>query len=304
MGVGEVWLKDEAERFGLPAFKALGAWWAAACAIAEHAGESGELTLVCATDGNHGRAVARFAALAGLGAEIFVPAAMAPARQAAIAAEGARVVVVDGSYDDAVACSAARGEDAGALVVSDTSWPGYEAIPARVIEGYATLFAEIDVEPDLAFVPVGVGALAAAAAAGLPAATRLVSVEPLAAACTIASARAGVPVEVPGPHRTAMAGLACGIPSPLAWPALAARFDAFCAIEEETADEGVRRLAALGLDRGECAGAAAGAALELLARPDARAALGVDAGSSVLLLLTEGVTDPERFARITRRAAP
>jgi diaminopropionate ammonia-lyase len=320
LGVAEVWLKDEAERFGLPSFKALGAWWAAACAVAERlgapelraglaglrerAGELGDLTLVCATDGNHGRAVARFATLAGLRAEIFVPAAMAAARQAAIASEGARVVVVDGTYDDAVARSAERGREPEALVVSDTSWPGYEAIPAHVIEGYATLFAEIGVAPDVAFVPVGVGALAAAAAAGLPAATRLVSVEPLAAACTIASARAGAPVEVPGPHDTAMAGLACGIPSPLAWPALAARFDAFCAIAEETADAGVRRLAALGLDRGECAGAAVGAALELLRRDEARAALGVDERSSVLLLLTEGITDPERFARITGRAAP
>jgi diaminopropionate ammonia-lyase len=101
-----------------------------------------------------------------------------------------------------------------------------------------------------------------------------------------------------------MAGLACGIPSPLAWPALAARFDAFCAIAEGTADEGVRRLAALGLDRGECSGATVGAARALLRRDDARAALGVDAGTTVLLLLTEGVTDPERFARITGRAAP
>jgi diaminopropionate ammonia-lyase len=320
LGVAEVLLKDEAERFGLPSFKALGAWWASACALADRLGEPalrtdlaglrarapelGDLALVCATDGNHGRAVARFAALVGVSAEIHVPAGMAAPRRAAIAAEGARVVVVDGSYDDAVARSAERGAAPGALVVSDTSWPGYEDIPARVIEGYATLFAEIDAAPDIAFVPVGVGALAAAAAAGLPASTRLVSVEPLAAACTIASARAGRPVGFPGPHHTAMAGLACGIPSPVAWPAVAARFDAFCAIEEETADEGVRRLSALGLDRGECSGATVGAALELLRRDDARAALGAGPGSSVLLLLTEGVTDPERFARIAPRRGP
>jgi diaminopropionate ammonia-lyase len=318
--VAEVLLKDESERLGLPSFKALGAWWAAACALADRlgapelrsdlsglrarAGELGDVALVCATDGNHGRALARFAALAGVRAEVYVPAAMAAARRAAIASEGAVVVVVDGTYDDAVARSADRAAEPGALVVSDTSWPGYEEMPARVIEGYATLFAEIDARPEVAFVPVGVGALAAAAAAGLPARTRLVSVEPLAAACTIASARAGRPVAVPGPHPTAMAGLACGIPSPLAWPALAARFDAFCAIEEDTADEGVRRLAALGLDRGECSGATVGAALELLREDEARAALGVDESSSVLLLLTEGVTDPERFARITAPAAP
>jgi diaminopropionate ammonia-lyase len=312
--VASVRLKDESARLGLPSFKALGAWWAAACALAARlgapelrhdaaalrarAGELGDVALVCATDGNHGRALARFAAVVGVRAEIHVPAAMAAARQAAIAAEGALVVVVEGTYDDAVAQSASRGDDPDVVVVSDTSWPGYEETPARVIEGYATLFAEIDAAPDVAFVPVGVGALAAAAAAGLPARTRLVSVEPLAAACTIASARAGRPVEVPGPHRTAMAGLACGIPSPLAWPALAARFDAFCAIAEETADEGVRRLAALGLERGECSGATVGAALALLRDDGARRALEVDERSTVLLLLTEGVTDPERFARV------
>jgi len=308
LGVGTVLLKDEAERFGLPSFKALGAWWATACALEatdsfealrERAAARGDLTLVCATDGNHGRALARLAALLGLRAEIFVPADMTPARREAIAGEGATVHVVGGTYDDAVARSAERGADADALVVSDTSWDGYTELPARVIEGYGTLFGELDVTADIAFVPVGVGALAAAAAAGLPASTRLVSVEPASAACMLASIRAGEPVDVPGPHTTVMAGLACGRPSPVAWPAVSARFDLYVAIDDATADAGVRRLAELGLARGECSGATVGAALQLLADADARAALGVGTDSSVLLLLTEGVTDPERFATVT-----
>jgi diaminopropionate ammonia-lyase len=129
-------------------------------------------------------------------------------------------------------------------------------------------------------------------------------VEPLAAACALASARAGHPVDVPGPHTTVMSGLAAGVVSPVAWPDVQARFDGFCALEDEAADEGVRRLAALGLDRGECAGAALGAATALLGRERTRADLGIDESSEVLLLLTEGVTDPERFARVVSNSSP
>jgi diaminopropionate ammonia-lyase len=306
LGVARAWLKDEAERFGLPSFKALGAWWAGCCALAERLGEpdlrthvdalraraAGSVTLVCATDGNHGRALARLARMLTLPAHVYVPSDMTPARRDAIAHEGAHVEVVDGTYDDAVARSAARVDDPGVLVVSDTSWPGYTEIPRRVIEGYATLFAEIEeqggAEPDVALIPIGVGALAAAAAAGLPPTTRLIGVEPVHAACALESARAGRLVTVPGPHTTVMAGLACGIPSPVAWPAVSARFDAFCAIEDDLADEGVRRLAALGLDRGECSGGVVGAAQELE----------LDGDASVLLLLTEGVTDHDRWRTV------
>ncbi|MGN6869641.1 MAG: pyridoxal-phosphate dependent enzyme, partial [Solirubrobacteraceae bacterium] len=187
LGVEEVLVKDESERLGLPSFKVLGVSWAVHRALVEHLGSTLEetstfeelrervaparpLTLAAATDGNHGRAVAHMAALLGLQARIYVPADMVPARIAAIEGEGATVTVVDGGYDDAVARSA---QDAGArcLVISDTSWPGYERVPAWVIEGYSTIFAEIDEtlehdvrpQPDVVVVPIGVGALAAAA---------------------------------------------------------------------------------------------------------------------------------------------
>jgi diaminopropionate ammonia-lyase len=124
---------------------------------------------VAATDGNHGRALARVARLFGLGARIFVPENMVAARREAIAGEGAEVVVVRGTYDDAVERSAEEAGERG-LVVSDMSWPGYERIPSRVIEGYSTMLWEIDDElerrgeagPDLVAVQVGVGAFAAA----------------------------------------------------------------------------------------------------------------------------------------------
>ncbi|MQA75795.1 MAG: pyridoxal-phosphate dependent enzyme [Solirubrobacterales bacterium] len=300
-GVGRAWLKFERERFGLPAFKLLGVSWAARRLLGEPPYDP-ELELVAATDGNHGRAVARVAREAGIGATILVPAEAAPARIDAIAGEGARVEVVDGSYDDAVRRSAALAGPRR-LVLSDTSWPGYEEVPRRVIEGYATIFCEVDEQAggapiDVAVIPIGVGALAAAAARHLAGRARLAGVEPTTAACMLESVRAGEITEVPGPHPSIMAGLNAGLPSLVAWPLVSGGFDILCGVEDEVAVEGTRRLASLGLAVGECSGGAAGAAGRLLADPGARAALGAGPGSSVLVLLTEGVTDPDAYARL------
>jgi diaminopropionate ammonia-lyase len=299
-GVGHVLLKFERERFGLPAFKFLGVSWAAQRLLGDGPHEPG-LELVAATDGNHGRAVARVARQRGLGARILVPAGTAQARIDAIESEGATVDVVDGSYDDAVRLSA---ELAGErrLVLSDTSWPGYEEVPGWVIEGYATIFDEVDEQApaavDVAIVPIGVGALAAAAARHYAGRAVLAGVEPTTAACVLESARAGRITEVPGPHPSIMAGLNAGLPSLVAWPLVSGAFDVLSAVEDDVAVEGTRRLAALGLEVGEVSGGAAGAAARLLADGDAREALGADEGSTVLVLLTEGVTDPDAYARI------
>lgn len=299
-GVGRVLLKFERERFGLPAFKFLGVSWAAERLLGEPPYEPG-LELIAATDGNHGRAVAKVARLRGLESTILVPAGTAQARIDAIEDEGAAVQVVDGSYDDAVRLTAELAGDRR-LVLSDTSWPGYEEVPGWVIEGYATIFHEVDEQAgaaiDVAFVPIGVGALAAAAARHLAGRARLAGVEPVTAACVLASARAGRITEVPGPHGSIMAGLNAGLPSLVAWPLVSGGFDLFSAAEDEVAVEGTRRLAGLGLEVGECSGGAAGAAARLLGDADAREALGAGADSTVLVLLTEGVTDPEAYARI------
>ena len=185
-GIGQILIKDESHRLGLPAFKILGASWAVYRALETRLGQSLEpwrtidelteklaplrpLTLTTATDGNHGRAVARVAALFGFEARIYVPSGTVSARIDAIAGEGARVEVVNGTYDDAVA-RAAEDASSSCVVVSDTSWPGYEEIPRWVAEGYSTIMSEIDDElakrsetnPDLIAIQFGVGALAAA----------------------------------------------------------------------------------------------------------------------------------------------
>src|SRR3954447_3804002 len=168
MRVGRVLVKAETERFGLPAFKILGASWAAEQLL----GDRGDITLVTATDGNHGRAVAHVARMRGLAAHILVPMGTAQARIDGIASEGAQVEVVDGSYDDAVQ-KAAGMADHTHVVLSDTSWPGYEDVPRWVVEGYETIFTETDEQlggatVDVALIPIGVGSLAVAAARHWP----------------------------------------------------------------------------------------------------------------------------------------
>jgi diaminopropionate ammonia-lyase len=328
-GVGRVWVKDESARLGLPAFKLLGASWAAYRALVERLGRDPEpwanvdelrrtlaplrpLTLATATDGNHGRAVARIAALLDLDADVYVPKGTAAARIAAIEREGARVTVVDGDYDAAVATAAATAGDR-CLAIQDVGRPGYEQIPAWVVEGYATIFWEVDDQlaargeegPDVVVVPIGVGGLAAAAVRhwrrrGLRRPPRLLGVEPLAAACVLRSLRAGRVVTVPGPHDSIMAGLNCGTPSLVAWPFLLAGLDAVVAVADERARQAMRDLAAAGIVAGETGAAAPAGLAELICGPDAGGprVLGLGADARVLLLCTEGATDPEAYRRI------
>jgi diaminopropionate ammonia-lyase len=301
MGVRRVLLKVETERFGLPAFKILGASWAGEQLLSGRQLEG--VTLVTATDGNHGRAVARVARMRGVAAHILVPAGTAQARIDGIAGEGAHVEVVDGSYDQAVEQAAGMADDTH-VVLSDTSWPGYEDVPRWVVEGYETIFSEADEQlagelPDVALIPIGVGSLGVAAAHHWPEAPpKLVGLEPETAACALASIRAGEPVTVPGPHDSIMAGLNAGTVSKLAWPVLRDRYDAFCAIDDSWAEDGMRRLAAIGVQAGEVSGGTVGAALAICGDDEAREALSIDERSSLFLLLTEGLTDPDNWARI------
>lgn len=332
LGVSEVLVKDESERLGLPSFKILGASWAVHRALVRHVGATLEeiptfdrlreivagarpLTLAAATDGNHGRAVARMAALLGLDARIYVPADMVCARIAAIEGEGATVTIVDGGYDDAVRRSA---QDAGkrCLVISDTSWPGYDEVPAWVIEGYSTIFVEIDealrrdqwAQPDVVVVPIGVGALAAAVIRhywSRPAPLvrpRLVGVEPTSAACVLESVAAQRIVTLQHPQTSVMAGLNCATPSLIAWPLVSRGIDVYLAVPDAPIAEATRLLAADGVVAGEC-GAAGLAAMTALADDpeldEARLTLALNDSSRVLLICTEGATDPEAYRRLT-----
>lgn len=328
LGLADLWIKDEDHRFGLHSFKALGGAYAVlgvirtACArqgidvdaASLRAGTAAEaaarVTVCCATDGNHGRSVAWGARCFGARCVIFVHETVSPGRIAAIAAYGADIRVVPGTYDDAVRAAAATAAEQGWTIVSDTSWPGYTEIPREVMQGYRLMvdeaFDQVPAPPTHIFIQAGVGGVAAAVS--VHARTRIapppatVVVEPDRAACLLASARAGAPVPVNGTLDTIMAGLACGEPSLLAWQELERGAAAFLAIPDTAAIDAMRRLAAHGIVAGESG--AAGLAGLLALDPPARAALGLGPGSRVLLFNTEGATDPALYASLVPSPVP
>lgn len=292
LGVGRVLVKDESSRLGLPAFKVLGASWACHQVLQRHPGAE----LVTATDGNHGRAVARMAAHFGVPATVFVPSVMLPATAERISAEGVRVVRLDAGYDGAVRAAAAFAEQApDRALVQDTAWEGYTEVPAWTVEGYQTLLREVDDQlgsaPDLVAVPVGVGSLAEAVVrhhrrpgAEHPA---VLSVEPDTAACVLTSLVAGEPVEVTT-GATVMAGLNCGVVSSSAWPVLRDGCDAAVAVSDDEARRAVDDLAGLGVSSGPSGAATLAGVRAALSGSERREALGLGDDAVVVLLSTEG----------------
>jgi diaminopropionate ammonia-lyase len=289
--------KDESHRLGLPAFKVLGASWATERALRD---KPSTQTLVAASAGNHGRAVAHVAARRGLRSRIFLPARSVAARRDAITQEGAEVVIVDGTYEDAVVQASEAAAEPGVLEIADV---GTSDTARWVIDGYATLFDEAAAQEtfNVIIVPAGVGSLAAAAARyAARAATKVVAVEPATAACLTASLHAGEPTAVATPG-TSMAGLDCSEISAAAWPTLRAGVHGTITVEDREAHQAMRELAAAGLAIGD-SGAAPLAALHHLATdPDARAlrqAVDLTPASRVLLIATEGPTDPGHYAKV------
>jgi diaminopropionate ammonia-lyase len=307
-----VLIKDESNRLGLPAFKILGASWAVNCALSRHSGfsepassltelreRSAPVTLVTATDGNHGRALARIASLLGVPARVYVPAGMSQRAVQAISGEGAEVVQTDLIYDEVIwaAASSTAGHRTD-LLIQDTAWQGYEQIPRWIVEGYDTMFDEIDDQLGgrpihLVAVPTGVGSLLQA---GLqhyrdPALNHhpaLLAVEPVTAACVTASLAAGRPVSADTSAPTIMAGLNCGTVSTIAWPAIRDGLDAGIAVTEAEAEAGMHRLQELGVGAGPCGGSSLAGVRAALGDPDHRARLAINENSAVVLISTDG----------------
>lgn len=319
-GIGALAWKDEAGRFGLGSFKALGGAYAVLRQV--RAAAPRPITVCCATDGNHGRSVAWGAQRFGARCVIYIHGTVSAGRAAAIARYGAEVRRVPGTYDDAVRQAAADAAAAGWTVISDTSYPGYMAIPRDVMQGYSLMAEEALAQwpalglaepPTHVFLQAGVGGLAAAVCAQLwqrlgPARPRCVLVDPERAACLFESVASGRAAAVGGALDTMMAGLACGETSPLAWEILAeGAADALTVTDAAAA--GCMRLLAAGLDgdpplvAGESAVAGLAGLLGALARPAVRDALGLGPDSRVLLFGSEGDTDPELYAAVVGRTA-
>lgn len=302
-GVAQVLYKDEGSRFSLKSFKALGGAYAVDRLVARRGGASG-LTVTCATDGNHGRAVAWGARRAGVKAVIYVHEGVSEGRAEAIRSFGAEVVREGSNYDASVRASAEAAARNGWEIVSDTSWPGYEDVPRDVMQGYAVLAMEAEAagaRPTHVFVQGGVGGIAAAVLSYRwekygPDRPKLIVVEPDKAACLFESARAGAVTAVTGDLDTVMAGLACGEPSILAWKLLDPGADAFMTISDDAAVGAMRLLAERGVVGGESGVAGLAGFLAAAKDPSLRAALGLDETSRILLYGTEGATDPAVYA--------
>lgn len=277
-GVGKLLVKDESKRFGLNAFKVLGASYAMACYLCEKLGLSmeemtfdklcspemrekvGEVTFVTATDGNHGRAVAWAAKSLGQHAVVYLPKGSTQERVDAIREAGAQAHVINGNYDEAVRLSEQIAKERGWQVIQDTAWEDYTIIPTWIMQGYTTMAAEAieqlaaitkAKQPTHVFLQAGVGSMAAAVLGYLIAesATKdfvTVIVEPHTANCMVLSAENndGQPHAATGSLQTIMAGLACGEPNPIAWSILQEHADFFVSCADYVAANGMRILAA------------------------------------------------------------
>jgi len=341
LGVDRIHYKDERGRFGrfgLKSFKALGGAYAVANVLRKKVEQAtgrthvtskellsgafaaivSEATVTCATDGNHGRSVAWGAQLFGCRCVIFVHEHVSQGRRDAIARFGAEVREVKGNYDDSVRHAAATARASGWTVVSDTSYPGYRDIPLDVMHGYGVMAREItqqmrDAAPTHVFVQAGVGALAAAVCAcfWLHWGARrplFVVVEPTRADCVYQSLAAGTPVVVGGALDTVMAGLACGEVSELAWEILHGGADVAAAVDDDYALQAMRMLAQPPAGdppvvAGETGGTGLAALLAARDYPEIRLTLALEPGSRVLLLGSEGDTDPQIYREVVGRAA-
>ncbi|MCM4159154.1 diaminopropionate ammonia-lyase [Antarcticibacterium flavum] len=316
LGVKSIFVKDESRRFGLKAFKGLGASYA----IHRILEENPEIDIFCtATDGNHGRAVAWSARMLDKKAYVFMPAGSTTARVEAIRNEGAEVEVVDGNYEAACARAKEMSDRNGWQLVQDTATEDYEEIPAYIMAGYFTHFKEMEdsihslPEPgiDIVFLQAGVGSWPAAAAwyyqnrygKNRP---QLVIVEPAEAAGFLTSFKSGKRSSPSGNSKTMMAGLNCGIPSTTAWEILRNTATASMAIEDSFMEQAIRMLHnGQGDDpRVEAGESGAGGFAGFLALindnrfAELKEALGISAKTRVLVYNTEGATDPQNFQKI------
>jgi diaminopropionate ammonia-lyase len=339
LGVADILVKDESERSVLGSFKALGApialvrlilrrfpqqrFEARGLLAGEYRSALAGFTLISATDGNHGRALAAAAQSVGCRCVIVLHAQVSLEREEAIAAYGAEIVRISGNYDESVAEAAALAERNGWLVVSDTSYEGYEEIPRDVMQGYGNIAAEVveaTAAPGVAgpafshvFLQGGVGGLAAGVASYLwelygERRPTFVVVEPEQADCLYQSAIAGKAARATGSVDSVMAGLACGETSPLAWRFLQPSVDFFMTVQDDDAVGAMRRLATgsardIPLVAGESAVAGLAGLVRIAASPGMAAEVGIDARSRVLIISTEGATAPSVYADLVGETA-
>lgn len=331
LDLGAVFYKHEGPRFGLGSFKALGGSYASLRVLqrelsrrsgepvplqdirnGHHRAEVADITLCSATDGNHGRSLAWGCGQFGAPCRIYIHKDVSEGRAQAMKDLGATVIRIEGDYDESVRAAKEDADAHGWFVVSDTSWPGYSEPPRDVMAGYGVMVREIvaalEAPPTHVFLQGGVGGLAAGVAASLrqswgDASPRVVVVEPDRAACLFESARQQKATAVTIQEETIMAGLSCGEPSEMAWDILSQEVSDFLTIPDTLVGPAVRLLARPEgrdpvIEAGESAVAGLAALIAARNDPVLSEALGLSPDARVLLIGSEGVTDPEIFAQI------
>lgn len=329
LGCNNIYVKDESKRLTLPAFKILGASYATIQVLERNYGvkyteiedfkeqlhKSGDLKLVTATDGNHGRAVAHIANILGLSSRIYVPKHTKEARIDGIKSEGAEVVIVDGNYDDAVTLASAQ----KGVIIQDTGYPGYEDIPKFIVEGYSTMFWEIEQQlnsqnlpyPDVIIAPIGVGSFISAVVQfyktrSLQNPPIIIGVEPERAPCAFEAIKQDEIVTLKGPYESVMAGLSCGKISTISFSILKKGVDAFILASDKEALFAMKSLSTANIESGE-SGAASFAALNVLFSETGRKMrerFHIDKTSNILVFSTEGATDPEMYHAVMNSNNP
>ena len=339
LGIRNLYVKDEAYRFNLNAFKVLGGSYAIGRFIAKQLNkdiselpynvlssdklrqEFGQATFFTATDGNHGRGVAWAANKLGQKAVVRMPKGTTQTRLKNIEKENAVVTIEDMNYDDCVRLAAKEAaETPNGVMVQDTAWDGYEEIPTWIMQGYGTLALEASRQviadgcecPTHIFVQAGVGSLAGAVigyfANKYPDNPPIMCVvEAQAADCLYRSCVEQKRVNVGGDMQTIMAGLACGESNTISWDILQNHATAFFSCPDWMSAKGTRMYGVpLAGDPTVISGESGSVTMGLLAclfrdkekYADVREAIHLDENSEVLLISTEGNTDPIRFREI------
>ncbi|PGH28184.1 hypothetical protein AJ80_00074 [Polytolypa hystricis UAMH7299] len=320
LGLKYVFVKDESHRANLPAFKILGASWATYRAVTRAVGLSTDVSfevladaasekvikIFAATDGNHGRAVARMARILRIQADVFVPSNLEQATRDLIAGEGARVIVADGDYDYAVQQARINSEVPNGILIQDTAFEGYTEIAQWIVDGYSTMMIETEEQvreatggtADFVIAPAGVGSFAQAVVSywkSRPYPCSVMAVEPDSAACLKNSLTKGEPITI-ATENTIMAGLNCGTVSSIAWPILQKGVDISVSVSDREAHEGVAQFKALGIHAGPC-GTASYAALKHIAEQHSKDVQSLNPDSTVVLFCTEGERGYEMLDR-------
>lgn len=333
IGVKNIYVKDESYRFGLNAFKVLGGSYAIGKYLAgklekdiseisfdylnskEVKEKIKDITFVTATDGNHGRGVAWAANKLGQKCVVYMPKGSSEIRLENIRKEGAKAEIIDGNYDDAVRLSEKMAKENGWVVIQDTAWDGYEDIPLWIMQGYTTLiyevFNEIDQMPTHVFLQAGVGSFAGSIQGYLAANYKenrpfTAIVEPDKANCLYKSSLSGKREIVGGDMDTIMAGLACGEPNTISYEILKDYSDGYFSCPDYVSAKGMRVLASpINGDKKVVSGESGAVGIGLITLiskrdeyKDLKEEINLDENSVVLIISTEGDTDPDKYEEI------